>query len=268
MENVFAHLPELLKSGRTHALVIVVKTEGSAPRKAGTKMIVLGDGRTLGTMGGGELEERVITEALDAIEKRSPKVISFTLDVQKGKLDMMCGGTVEVYIEPIIPSARVFIFGAGHITKALAPLLVQAGFHVRIVDDDAKLLNGYPLPDVIETVTGDMANIADDLQGDSDTYIVLLSRGFSRDRTILKNLITKNFKYIGMIGSANKIHTMKEDIIKDGIEETALSKLKAPVGLDIGAETPDEIAISIAAELIAVRSNKLCPYHPGSPGGP
>ena len=268
MENILAHLSESIKSGQTHALVIVIKTEGSTPRKAGTNMVVLADGRTLGTIGGGELEERVITEALDAIKKRSPKVVSFTLDVEKGKLDMMCGGTVEVYIEPIIPNPKVFIFGTGHITKALAPLLVHAGFRVKIADDDANLLTGYPLPDVIETLTGDLANIAYDLQGDSETYIVLLSRGFSRDRAILENLITKNFKYIGMIGSANKIRTMKEDIKKDGVEESAFSKFKAPVGLDIGAETPDEIAISIVAELIAVRSNKLCLYHCGSPGGP
>lgn len=102
MENIFERLSNIIKSGEAAALVIVIKTEGSAPRKAGAKMIVIKDGTTIGTMGGGELEEKVIREALEAINKRSPKVVSFTLDVEKGKLDMMCGGTLDVYIEPVM----------------------------------------------------------------------------------------------------------------------------------------------------------------------
>lgn len=126
-----------------------------------------------------------------------------------------------------------------------------------VFDDDGGMLSRFPLPDDIETKTGDMGEIADKLKGDSDTYVVLLSRGFSRDKAILKNLIAKDFKYIGMIGSSNKIQAMKEDIKKDGVPEDAFLKLKAPIGLDIGAEIPEEIAISIAAEIIAVKTGKL-----------
>lgn len=157
----------------------------------------------------------------------------------------------------MIPETKVFIFGAGHITRALVPLLIQAGFHMTVIDDDESMFSEGPLPDGIETRTGNMAEIADKLQGDSDTYVVLLSRGFSRDKAILKNLIAKDFKYIGMIGSSTKIYAIKEDIKKDGVPEDVFLKLKAPIGLDIGAETPEEIAISIAAEIIAVKTGKL-----------
>ena len=257
MENFFEKIVELKKSGEPAAFAIVIKIEGSTPRKVGAKMVVLKDGKAVGTLGGGDLEKRVIEEAINAIKQGQPRVASFTLDIEKGKLDMMCGGKLDIYIEPILPDEKLVIFGAGHITRSLAPLMKGAGFKVSVVEDSPDLLQKDKFPETEDLVLTDMEQFARDLPSDPGTYIVLLSRGFSRDKAILSQLIQKDFKYIGMIGSQRKIKTMEEELQKQGVPKEALLKLHAPIGLDIGAETPEEIAISIAAEIIAAKKEKL-----------
>ena len=263
VENLLGTIVDLKKSGDPAALAVIVRTEGSTPRRAGTKMVVLKDGKTIGTMGGGDLEKRVIEEATETIKQGEPRAISFTLDIEKGKLDMMCGGKLEVYIEPILPDEKLIIFGAGHITRSLAPLIKGAGFKVSVVEDSPDLLQKDKFPATEDLVLTDMEQFARDLPSDPRTYIVLLSRGSSRDEAILRQLIQKDFKYIGMIGSARKIVTMKEDLKKQGVPGEAFLKLQAPIGLDIGAETPEEIAISIAAEIIAAKKEKLEGFRKG-----
>jgi xanthine dehydrogenase accessory factor len=263
MKGVFQIVADLIKTGESVAIATIVRTEGSTPRKPGTKMIIMKDGKIIGTMGGGDLEQRVIEEALEAIRQGEPRITSFTLDVEKGKLDMMCGGKLDVYIEPILPDAKLIIFGAGHITRSLAPLMKSAGFQVSVVEDSPDLLQKEKFPETEDLIQTDMEQFARDLPLDAHTYIVLLSRGFSRDKAILSKLIQKDFKYIGMIGSQRKIRTMEEELQKQGVPKGAFSKLQAPVGLDIGAETPEEIAISIAAEIIAAKKEKLAFYKKG-----
>jgi xanthine dehydrogenase accessory factor len=179
------------------------------------------------------------------------------LDREKGKLDMMCGGELEVYIEPILPDDKVIIFGAGHITRSLAPMLQRSGFLVSVIDDSSELLQKDKFPEIENLSLADMEQAARELPSDPNAYIVLLSRGFSRDEAILRQLIQKEFKYIGMIGSMKKIKAMEENLRKQGVPKEAFSKLRAPIGLDIGGETPEEIAISTAAEIIAVRKGKF-----------
>jgi len=257
MENLFETIVDLKKSGKPAALVVIIKTKGSTPRKAGAKMIVLKDGKTIGTMGGGDLEKRVIEEAMKALRQGEPRIASFTLDIEKGKLDMMCGGELDVYIEPILPDDKLIIFGAGHITRVLAPLMQMVGFQVSVVDDSPELLQKDEFLEIEDLRLMDMEESAKELLPGPNAYIVLLSRGFSRDEAILRQLIQKDFKYIGMIGSMKKITTMLENLQKQGISNEAFTKLQAPIGLDIGGETPEEIAISIAAEMIAVKKGKL-----------
>ncbi len=246
-----------MKAGEPVALAVVIKTKGATPRKPGAKMIVLKDGKTIGTLGGGDLEKRVIEEALAAIETEEPRTVSFTLDIEKGKLDMMCGGEIGVYIEPISPKPKLVILGAGHITKFLAPLMQTVGFQVSVVDDSTDLLQKEKFPGIEDLRLTDMEGFAKDLPSDPRAYIVALARGFSKDEAILCQVIQKDFKYIGMIGSMRKITTMKENLRKGGVPEEAFSKLRAPIGLNIGAETPEEIAISIAAEMIAAEKGRL-----------
>ena len=263
VENLFETIVDLKKSGKPAALAIIIRTEGSTPRRVGTKMIILKDGKTTGTMGGGDLENRVIQEAIKSIRQGEPRIASFTLDIEKGKLDMMCGGQLDIYIEPVFPEAKLVIFGAGHITRSLAPLVKLAGFQVSVVEDSPDLLQKDRFPETGQLIQTDMEQFAGDLPSDAQTYIVLLSRGFSRDKAILSRLIQKDFKYIGMIGSLRKINTMRGDLQKEGIPEESFSKLRAPIGLDIGAETPEEIAISIAAEIIAAKKEKLEGFEKG-----
>jgi xanthine dehydrogenase accessory factor len=257
MGSLLETIINLKKSAEPFSLAIIVKTEGSTPRGVGTKMIIMKDGKTVGTLGGGDLEKKVIEEAINAIKQGQPRIASFTLDIEKGKLDMMCGGKLDIYIEPILPDAKLIIFGAGHITRSLTPLVKLAGFQVSVVEDSPDLLQKDNFPETEDLILTDMEQFARDLPSDSRTYIVLLSRGFSRDKAILSKLIQKDFKYIGMIGSQRKIRTMEEELQKQGVPREAFSKLHAPVGLDIGAETPEEIAISIAAEIIAAKKGKL-----------
>jgi len=170
---------------------------------------------------------------------------------------MMCGGTVEVYIEPILPSEKLIIFGAGHITRSLAPMMKKIGFHVTIVDDTPDYLQREYFPDIEDLHLEDMAAFAERLSSDANTYVVVLSRGFSRDKAILGQLLKKNFRYIGMIGSKRKMESIIKALKEEGMPDEAFIKLKSPVGLDIGAETPEEIAISIAGEIIAVKKGEL-----------
>ncbi|MGQ9648349.1 MAG: XdhC family protein [Thermodesulfobacteriota bacterium] len=257
MEDLFETIANLKKSGEPSALVIIVKAKGSTPRRAGAKMVVRRDGKTIGTMGGGDLEKRVIEEALEAIRQSEPRTASFTLDREKGKLDMMCGGELEIYIEPILPDDKVIIFGAGHITRSLAPMLQRSGFLVSVIDDSADLLQKDKFPEIENLSLENMEEAARELPSDPNAYVILLSRGFSRDEAILRELIQKEFKYVGMIGSMKKIKAMEENLRKQGVPKEAFSKLQAPIGMDIGGETPEEIAISIAAEIIAVKKGKF-----------
>jgi xanthine dehydrogenase accessory factor len=257
MENLFEALANAKKAGIPSALAIVIRTEGSVPRKPGAKMIIFGDGKIAGTLGGGDLENRVIEQALESINEGTPRIASFTLDMEKGKLDMMCGGTVEVYIEPVLPSEKLIIFGAGHITKALAPMMAKIGFLVSVVDDSPDFVKKDYFPDIEDVHIEDMEVFAGSVSSESKTYIIVLSRGFSRDKAILRQLLKKEFRYIGMIGSQRKIENMIMELKREGIPEEVFSMLKSPVGLDIGAETPEEIAISIAGEILAIKKGKL-----------
>ena len=256
MEDICKKLADIGKEGRQAALAIVVRTKGSTPRKAGAKMIIMGDGSTFGTLGGGGLEKKVIEESLEALKGGKTKLTSFNLDATGGNLDMMCGGEIEIYIEPIHQPEKLIIFGAGHITRALAPLMRSAGFGVTVVDDNPEALGEDRFADIEGLISEDMESYAERLPPESSAYIVLLTRGFSTDRAILERLIRKDFRYVGMIGSRKKIKTIKEDLISKGIEKEHFSKIYAPIGLDIGAETVEEIALSIAAEIISVKKGK------------
>lgn len=254
MKDIYRTLADIEDQGKRAALAIVVRTKGSAPGKAGAKMIVMEDGSILGTVGGGGLEKKVIEESLECLKGGKSKLKSFDL---RGNLDMMCGGEVEVYIEPINQPEKLVIFGAGHITKTLAPLMRSLDFRVTVVDDNPTVPEEDRFADIEVLLSEDMESYAERLSPENSTYIVILTRGFSTDKAILEHLIAKDFRYVGVVGSKKKIKTIKEHLISKGIEKEHFSKLSAPIGLDIGAETLGEIALSIAAEIISVRRGKV-----------
>lgn len=253
MEDIYRTLVEIKDQGKCSALAVVVRTKGSTPRKTGAKMIVMEDGGILGTLGGGGLEKKIIQESLEALKEGKAKLTSFTLE---GSLDMMCGGEIDVYIEPINQPEKLIIFGAGHITNALAPLMRSLDFRVTVVDDNPEKLQENGITDIEDLYSEDMESYAERLSPESNAYIIILTRGFSKDKAVLEHLIAKDFRYVGMVGSGRKISTIREDLISKGMKKEHLSKLHAPIGLDIGAETPEEIAVSIAAEIISVKRGK------------
>lgn len=256
MEDIYRTLADIKDQGKRAALAIVVRTKGSSPRKAGAKMIVMEDGSILGTVGGGGLEKKVIEESLECLKGGKSQLKTFELT---GNLDMMCGGEVEVYIEPINQPEKLVIFGGGHITRTLAPLMRSLDFRVTVVDDNPKMPEEDRFTDIEVLLSEDMESYAERLSPDSSAYIVILTRGFSTDEAILERIIAKDFRYVGIVGSKKKIRTIKEDLISKGIEKEHFSKLSAPIGLDIGAETLEEIALSIAAEIISVKRGKAAP---------
>jgi xanthine dehydrogenase accessory factor len=253
MEDLYRTLTDVKDQGKQAVLAIVVRTKGSTPRKTGAKMIIIGDGSTHGTLGGGGLEHKVIEESLKALKEGNPKLIALTLE---GDLDMKCGGEMEIYIEPVTQPQKLVIFGSGHITGALAPLMQSLGFVVTVVDHDSKALEEADTADSGGLVSEQMESYAKGLASDPNTYIVILTRGYSGDMGVLEQTIAKDFRYVGMVGSAKKIETMKGELRAKGVGKELFSKLSAPIGLDIGAETPEEIALSIAAEIISVKQGK------------
>ena len=236
-----------MKSGDATALCTVVGVEGSAPRSRSARMLVRSNGGIVGTIGGGELEHRTIELALEAIRVGRPQRLSVHLTRDLG---MCCGGTMEVYVEPLAGVERVHVFGAGHVGTATARLLTSLEFEVCVYDEREDWLSAERLPGCT-LVEGDPRRKLPVLGPDDSVLIVTHSHALDQD--LLEALLSQPVRYLGMIGSRAKVARFFVRLRAAGVDESLFRKVCAPVGLDIGAETPEEIAVAIAAELIRVR---------------
>jgi xanthine dehydrogenase accessory factor len=215
-------------------------------------MIVYPGGNILGTIGGGELENRIVTEALQAIEDGRPRLIEFNMaDPERGDPGV-CGGQVEVYVEPIVPRSSVVVIGAGHVGRAVAHLAHWLGFHVVVSDDRFELCNPETIPDADQYLPGPMVELPDHLLITSRTYLILTTRSVDIDVPGLPILLDTPAAYIGVIGSKRRWATTREQLIQAGVSESRLDRVKSPMGLELHAETPEEIAVSIMAEIIQI----------------
>ncbi|MBC7218793.1 MAG: XdhC family protein [Hadesarchaea archaeon] len=249
-EKIFKKINELLERGETFAIVTIVRTEGSTPRKAGAKMIVLPDGRTFGTIGGDCVEAGAVAEALEALKEGKPKTFTVALrEEELGGIGMKCGGMAEVYIEVITPTPKLLIIGGGNIGAQLAKLGHDVGFAVTVIDPAAKKEN---FPEYIEVIPEPVEKGIKKTAINPQTYIVIAT-GHKYDEDALKAVINYNAAYIGMVGSKRKAAVTLKKLIEEGVAEDKVKKVHTPVGLDIGAETPEEIAVSIMAEIIKER---------------
>lgn len=238
-------------SNRRKALCIIVETKGSTPRKIGTKMMVSEDGTVKGTIGGGSFEKKVIEDAIRQIEIGKPKLFEHHLLQEH---EMCCGGTVKVYIEPEEEKKQLVIFGAGHVGQALAEQGIKAGFNVRVYDDREEYIQQIK-DSTITTKRIDFIEAAGEIDYNKNTYIVILTYRHDIDRDLLRYCIKKDRAYLGFIGSKRKVFVTRKLLINEGIaSETELDTVDMPIGFDIGAETPFEIAISIIAKLISVKN--------------
>jgi len=253
MKTIYQSLAELESTHQPAALCTVVKTSGSTPRHSTSKMLVYADGHILGTVGGGELENRVIQEALASLSDGKPRNLEYSM-ADPGRGDPgLCGGQVEVFVEPIFPSPMLVIIGGGHVGKAVAHLAKWLGFRVAVSDDRPEFCTPEANPDADEFYPIPMAELPQHLTITPQTYLVLTTRGSAVDVAGLPALLETPAGYIGVIGSRRRWATTVKELNERGIPEGKLKRVHSPMGLGIGAETPEEIAVSILAEVLMVR---------------
>jgi xanthine dehydrogenase accessory factor len=252
-KNIYQALSELEKNNASAALCTVTKSEGSTPRHVGSKMLVYPDGKFIGTVGGGELENRVIKAALESLKSGDAQTLSYTMaDPSRGDPGV-CGGTVEVFVEPILPPAMIVVIGAGHVGKAVVHLAKWLGFRVAVSDDRAEFCTPESVPgaDVYYPVA--MEKLAEQLKITPQTYLIVTSRGSSVDAKGLPSLLGSEAAYIGVIGSKRRWLTTVKALKEQGMADELIAKVHSPIGLELNAETPEEIAVSIMAEVMMVK---------------
>jgi xanthine dehydrogenase accessory factor len=253
--DIFEEIVRMRRAGQRGALATIVHTNGSIPSYESSRMLVRDDGTIVGTVGGGCVEAEVWAAAKEVIEVEQPRKMTFNLN-HDAEYDagLICGGTLEIFVEPILPQPMLYLFGGGHVSTAVARVAHQAGFGVGIVDDRETFANMERFPMSTEIHTS-YAEAFEKIHPTASTYLVIVTRGHKDDMRVLAWAVGTAAKYIGMIGSKRKVISVYKALEKEGFPAENFERVHAPVGLDIGALTPDEIAISIAAELIAVRRN-------------
>lgn len=250
---MLASAAEALRLGETVALVTVVRAQGSTPQRAGAKMLVWPDGRIVGTIGGGCYENDAFWKAREAIVSGRPSLVHYELNDDFAQENgLICGGRMDVHIDPLAPSPRLYIIGAGHVGFHLARVALDAGFHIHVVDDREKFANAerFPGATVVVEPVPDWLRRA---ETPATAYIVVVTRGHQNDLEAVRALAPRDHKYLGLIGSRAKVARIYDALRAEGLPSECLDRIHAPIGLEIGAVTPAEIAISILAELIAVR---------------
>jgi xanthine dehydrogenase accessory factor len=234
--------------------VTVVRVNGSTPQRAGAKMLVFADGRTVGTIGGGCYENDAFWKARDAITTGRGALLSYDLNDDFAQENgLVCGGQMDVHVDPLTPSPHVFIVGAGHVGFHVARIAHAAGFRVHVIDDREKFANADRFPDAAEVVVEPIAAWLERAAIPPEAYAVIVTRGHKADLEAVRTLATRELKYLGLIGSRAKVVRITRALLSEGMPAEAIDRVHAPIGLDIGAVTPVEIAISIVAELVAVR---------------
>ncbi len=253
MDDIYQALAELHRSRTAGALCTIIRAQGSTPRKAGAKMLVYKDGSIVGTIGGGAIEGRVIEEAIDSINSGETKIRSYDLiDPQKGDPGI-CGGSLEVFIDPLAQPADVVVVGGGHVGRAVAFLANWLGFRVVVSDDREDFALPENTPGADEYIHCKLEELPERYRFSPQTAVVLATRSNQVDIAGLPEILAAPTSYIGVISSRRRWNLTRQELIKAGLKDADLERIHAPIGLDIGADTPEEIALSIMAELIQSR---------------
>jgi len=256
-QEVFAALGEAMKRAEDVALVTIVATNGSTPQRVGAKMLVYADGRTVGTVGGGCYENDAFWKAREALKSRKPLRVKYELDDDFAQENgLVCGGQMEVFIEPIEPPPAVYIIGAGHVGYYLAKFAHESGFLVNVVDDREQFANRERFPEAADVVVDDVPDWLTAATLPPSAYVVIVTRGHRHDLDALRAVVSRDLRYVGLIGSRAKVARVYEALLAEGVDPERFTRVHAPIGLDLGAVTPQEIAVSIVAELIAVRRGR------------
>lgn len=254
MQDVFEAAVRAESEGDAAALVTVVATEGSTPQKAGAKMVVYADGRIVGTIGGGCVEAEMIRRARRAVETRKPQLASYDLTPdQAGEDGLVCGGRMQVFIEPIEGTPTLCLFGAGHVAQPLARLARGVGFRVEVADDRVKFANRERFPDADRILVEPVADAAASMTLGRNSYAVVVTRGHGGDADALQAVVGRGLRFVGLLGSKPKLVHVLAELEARGVPLAVMAEVRCPLGVEIGATTPEEIAVSVLAEIVAVR---------------
>jgi xanthine dehydrogenase accessory factor len=253
--DLFEEIVRIRRAGERGALATIVHTNGSIPSYESSRMLVREDGSIAGTIGGGCVEADVWAAAKEVIQNEQPRKMTFNLN-HDAEYDsgLICGGTLEIFVEPILPQPNLFIFGGGHVSSAVARAAHATGFSITVIDDREAFSNSgrFPMASALYT---SYQEAYEKLEPNSASYLLIVTRGHKDDMRVLAWAVRTQARYIGMIGSKRKVLSVYAALEREGYSASEFERVHAPVGLDIGALTPEEIAISITAELIAVRRN-------------
>jgi xanthine dehydrogenase accessory factor len=252
--DIYEEVVRLRRLGQKCALATIVQVNGSIPSYESAKLLVREDGSMLGTIGGGCVEAEVWNVARDVMQNERPRHMNFSLG-QDAAYDngLICGGQLSVFVEPVVPLPRLYVFGAGHISKSISKIATLAGFATVIVDNREAFANRERFPEADEIFAEEYEEVFPKLSIRDTSYLVIVTRGHRDDMRVMRWAVGTNAKYIAMIGSKRKVIGVVKELEKEGIPREAFERAFAPMGLDIGAITPEEIAVSIVAEMIAMR---------------
>jgi len=259
--DLFEEIVRMRRAGQRAALATIVHTNGSIPSYESSRMLVREDGSIAGTIGGGCVEAEVWAAAKEVMQKESPRKMVFNLN-NEATYDngLICGGTLEVFVEPILPQPMIYLFGGGHVSMALAEAASAAGFGIGVADDRESFANKERFP-MAQEIYSSYEDAFEKIRPNGSSYLVIVTRGHKEDMRVLAWAVRTEARYIGMIGSKRKVLSLYKALESDGYKPEEFERVYAPMGLEIGALSPEEIAVSIAAELVAVRRNAATAAH-------
>jgi len=252
--DIYEEITRLRRAGRKGALATIIQVQGSIPSYESSKILVRDDGSIVGTVGGGCVEAEVWSVAQDVMREEKPRRLHFNLN-QNPEYDegLVCGGSLDIFIEPILATPTLYLFGGGHVSLAVSKVANLAGFETVVIDDREAFANKERFPEAVETHAGPWEEVFPRLQLNEFSYLVIATRGHKGDLACLRWALTTPARYIGMVGSKRKLIEFYKVLEREGVQADRLEQVHSPVGLDIGALTPQEIAVSVVAEMIAVR---------------
>jgi xanthine dehydrogenase accessory factor len=259
--QIYEEVLRLKRQGRVSAIATIVECRGSSPQKQGAKMLVRDDGSIMGTLGGGCMEADVVQAAMMTMKNGDPMTLPFELTERDGGL--VCGGTVLVYIEPVLTDPHLVILGAGHVGRMLAKLARFTGFRVTVVDDRAEFANQENVPDANDLIVHEFERAFEQVPTERGTFIVVATRGHNHDLDAVKAALRTPAFYIGLLGSKRKKALLRRSLEDNGFSPADIERVVIPVGVEIGSVTPEEIAVSIMAQIIQRRrehgASRGCP---------
>lgn len=258
--DIYEEIVRLRQQGRKAALATIIHTQGSIPSYESSKLLIRDDGSILGTVGGGCVEAEIWAAAQEVMREEKARKFTFNLNADpKYDVGLTCGGTLEIFLEPILPTPVCYICGAGHVGIHLSKVATLAGFATVIVDNRAAFANRERFPEANEIHADEYERVFDQLAPNELSFIVIVTRGHKDDMRVLRWAIDTPARYIGLIGSKRKVLSIYRELEREGVPREKLLRVHAPIGIEIGALTPEEIAVSIAAEMIAIRRHAPLP---------